>query len=629
MAQTPSISSIPTSTTSGQTPGGNVPVGPITPTGAAPAVTLTNIPVRQAPAEMTNHDARSAPVDGKVISSNLQTQSVRIQTAAGQVEVQSSTPLPPDTRVTIQVYTDRNRMLANIVVLSQAAVESKQVEKAAPPPPPLKEGQTVTALLLPELPAAEIKDQPLAAKPPQVQQSATPNSKESIQPLSPLPQKEYPVPIPSALRKLMAAYLPQALAGRPHIPATAESSAPDTLDNNLMQITRAQMHAKTAQQALQSLATVPQTPARAGAAAPFSAQNVINTLLSLAETTEPQPATLTATAFRQTSVPLPENMYHLTILKILPPQTPPEQVTTALQNVSAQTAQPTQAKIEAITPGGFPILKTDDSHFVIKTPFEIPVGSIIIFKAVPLTAEQIVANGASGVPATGLQPGALQDFDPVLSTTWPALHEALRLMQQNNPAGAEAFTRALPTPTQHLAPAALFFLAALRLGIVDNWVGGNVLKTLQEIGKKDLADRLGSDFGKISRLSKEPLGDDWRVISIPLLHDEKISQLQFYVRQQPDQDGRKDGDQKTATRFILNLQLSRMGEMQLDGYLQKKSFDIVLRSAEKLPFDMRQELMKRFASGLEQVNMQGGISFQTRQQGWVIVEMPPQSGVMV
>jgi len=31
--------------------------------------------------------------------------------------------------------------------------------------------------------------------------------------------------------------------------------------------------------------------------------------------------------------------------------------------------------------------------------------------------------------------------------------------------------------------------------------------------------------------------------------------------------------------------------------------------------------MKRFAQGLDQVQMQGGISFQTRQQGWMVPEV--------
>ncbi len=38
--------------------------------------------------------------------------------------------------------------------------------------------------------------------------------------------------------------------------------------------------------------------------------------------------------------------------------------------------------------------------------------------------------------------------------------------------------------------------------------------------------------------------------------------------------------------------------------------------------------MKRFAAGVEQVHMTGGVSFQTRQQGWVTVEIPERRGTV-
>ena len=188
----------------------------------------------------------------------------------------------------------------------------------------------------------------------------------------------------------------------------------------------------------------------------------------------------------------------------------------------------------------------------------------------------------------------------------------------------------LPTPTPNFVPTALFFLAALRLGSVESWLGENTLRSLQQAGKKELAERLGSDFGKLSSLSKETLADGWRSISMPLLYDDQLSQMQFYVRRQYDQDGENEEDgAKPATRFIMNLNLSRMGEMQLDGFIRKKNFDVILRTEEKLPFNMRQELMKRFAQGLDQVQMQGKISFQTRKESWITVSLPQQSGVVL
>jgi hypothetical protein len=215
---------------------------------------------------------------------------------------------------------------------------------------------------------------------------------------------------------------------------------------------------------------------------------------------------------------------------------------------------------------------------------------------------------------------AAPDSGTLQKSLWPALQEALHALPPASVA-AQALKNTLPTPTQQLAPTALFFLAALRSGAIENWLGANTLQALQQ-GKKGIVDNLTQDFDKLAAQSKDVLPGNWRSISIPLRYDDQISQMQFYVRQQHDQDEKEKGQGggKPATRFILNLSLSRMGALQLDGFIQKKNFDMILRTEEKLPFGMRQELMKRFALGLDQVQMQGGISFQTRQQGWMVPE---------
>ena len=265
--------------------------------------------------------------------------------------------------------------------------------------------------------------------------------------------------------------------------------------------------------------------------------------------------------------------------------------------------------METTTSRGQPLLQTAEAHFVVTTPAAVPAGSKVIFAATPMTPEEILQTGFSAAPESGLS---------------PALQEALKALPPAGPlaAAAQTLRNTLPTPTPQLVPTALFFLAALRSGSIENWLGANTLQALQQTGKKGLVDALSGDFDKLAAQSKDVLPGNWRSISIPLRYDEQISQMQFYVRQQHDQDaqGNQQGGGKPATRFILNLNLSRMGALQLDGFIQKKSFDIILRTEDKLPFDMRQELMKRFAQGLEQVQMQGGISFQTKQQSWMVPE---------
>ncbi|MCE9507426.1 MAG: hypothetical protein K8R48_03805 [Alphaproteobacteria bacterium] len=634
---------------------GNTPSAAVNPV-AAPQLNLSELPVNNAPEALTL-PASPAIIEGRVISSNPQAQEIRIQTAAGEVVVHSDVVLPPDTKVSVRLYSDQNRVLANITVLRQTAGQPQQLEAALQPPPELKVGQTVMAMLLPA--PTPLQTEQLAAPlkktfvPPDTRSAPPPREEEEnvFMPKSLPPAGETrtagapdqrPATLgPNLIQKLLTTYFPSSWVGEPDISATPASSAPDLLDNSLLRIAPATLQGKTVQQAIpmpqQLPAPAADTPVKNPEPLPvLPGANPGESLLVLNSGGIPAftGAGMAEKEIFQPAAPLPKNMYQLTILKIFPPQTPPEQIKAALQGPveSPLRLPPQSAEVEAVTPGGSPILKTADSHFITRTPAGIPVGSTVIFEAAPLTPEQAVSSlrpqGMGNIPPA--QAGMAPEFDPMFSTTWPTLSEALQVIQQADPVVAQAFRHSLPTPTAHLAPSALFFMAALRQGAIESWLGGNAIKTLEAAGKKGLIDRLGRDFSKISSQSKELLIDDWRSITIPLLHDDQISQMQFYVRRQLDH-GHTDNDseQKQVTRFILNLSLSRIGEMQLDGFIQKKNFNIVLRTESSLPFEMRQEIMKHFAQGLGQVHMQGGVSFQTRQQGWVTMLMPQQRGALV
>jgi hypothetical protein len=249
----------------------------------------------------------------------------------------------------------------------------------------------------------------------------------------------------------------------------------------------------------------------------------------------------------------------------------------------------------------------------------VPIGTQLTVTLTPMGLSDMLALS----PLLTTAGGAALPFDPLQSRTWPALQETLQVLIGQSGNAAQLLKNTLPTPAAaRMTPTALFFLAALRIGSIESWLGENILHALSKAGRKDLIDRLGGDFKSLSRQAQTTLAGDWRVISLPMLHDEQISQIQFYIRQQDDEDkdGKEDGAGKKMTRFILNLTLSRLGDMQLDGLIRQKRLDLILRSGDALPFDIRQQIMQRFAAGIEQVNMQGKVSFQTRAEKWAYID---------
>ena len=77
----------------------------------------------------------------------------------------------------------------------------------------------------------------------------------------------------------------------------------------------------------------------------------------------------------------------------------------------------------------------------------------------------------------------------------------------------------------------------------------------------------------------------------------------------------------TSSRFIIDISLSRIGRLQLDGFLRKKrnQLDLIVRTQQALPREMHAEISKIYRSFLETSKISGQITFHINQS---FVEIP-------
>lgn len=575
------------------------PTIPTTPVSVSPNTSsaLTGLLVSKSPSVPQQAQQQTQTTEGRVVSSNPQTQELRIQTSQGEIVLRTPLRLAPDTVINLRFYMDRGQMKADITLMrasaTQADATAKIIQPTAPqpqtPPPAMRVGQNVQALMLPPIPAST----PIGAGAALLPAAGAMTANIS----------------PGILHQILSAYQPRGADTKtaPITPDSAEADAPEDEIPRLMGALPTSKPGKTDGKT-PTIFFPSYDPILAAMQNPDADIN---------ETQKPMPLPRSLTDLAE----IPRRLQDMTILKILPMGGTQEQIAEALKSLGAKTAQ--TAKVETVTPNGYPVLKAETGIYILQEPAEVKTGSIVLFTAKPVASPEAAAKLAEGIA---------QDFDPAIGTNWPALDEALETLRQTSPAIAQALARSLPHLSPQQMPAAtLFFMAAMRLGAVENWLGDNTLKALRAAGKTALISRLGGDFSKLSVQSQDSLQGEWKSFSLPLLHEDQISRMQLFVRHQPDRDGGEDGKAgKTGeTRFILNLQLSRMGDMQMDGFLRKKSFDMILRTEDKLPASMRHEITQHFARGIEHVNMQGGISFQAKRQGWVTVESPTEQPSVV
>src|SRR5439155_12213306 len=73
-----------------------------------------------------------------------------------------------------------------------------------------------------------------------------------------------------------------------------------------------------------------------------------------------------------------------------------------------------------------------------------------------------------------------------------------------------------------------------------------------------------------------------------------------------DSEGRAAVDH-AAQRFALDLELSRLGALQLDGLVRPRRLDLVLRSRKALPLALRAEIAEAFRGSLAASGFAGEI----------------------
>ncbi len=608
-------------------------------------------PVKQAPADIAK-DRMPVKLEGRVVSQNRETGETRIATARGEIVVNSDKPIPKDATVMIELTRGKAiGLMAQIALLREKAQAADtpdlpppahvKAPPAPPPAPPLKPGDVVTALVM--------RDEAVTPPPPApettipLQRAAQVLEQLTLQMLRDLPK---PLPVPNDVILQLAA-TPDKLAALQKLPPEQQQAIINYLAkpevaaklSQMIQLPPAPLPLQPQTQNPPSGTPAPPEAAPAtdmpplpvpagkgtGNAPPPAGVGALKGLLPLIESLQnanpgaggmmPRMAGGQKTDMPQGLQGLIPSMSQLRIVSITPQgETPPV----------PQQGQ-VLGEVEFVTTNGQPSIRAGGQSFLLRMPASLPIGTQVVFEPTPMTPQQVMTSFQLDALRQAAAPSG---FTPLWSTTWPALQETMdALGMLGGMPNAQAIQDSIPSPTPRLAPTALFFLAALRSGAVESWLGEGTLQSLRQAGKSSLADRLTGDFGRISAQSKEPLSGEWRAISMPMMHDGEIGQMQFYIRrQQQDDTPEKEDDMRAAppTRFILNLHLSRMGDMQLDGLLRKKTFDLILRSADALPESMRRELMGSFAKGLKQAEMEGGISFQTRAQKWVTIDTPMQ-----
>lgn len=275
------------------------------------------------------------------------------------------------------------------------------------------------------------------------------------------------------------------------------------------------------------------------------------------------------------------------------------------------------------------------------TPTNIALGSPVF-----ISLEQAIKPQISSTGIAPLAPNILlQNWMAGISkgeATWDSLQSIITLLGHTNPAQAHSLSQIIPSPAtpKDINPLSLFFLSMLRSGDIENWMGTNALSALhQNANGLELLRVLGAEGNMLKQAETVPIPQDWRMIILPFAFQHHIQKTPVYYKKLPD-EGAEDAERDRKARrlrFLFDLNLTRMGGVQIDGFMQPDSstqrLDIILRTKNPLSVPMQGQMKKIYAGAMDKSHIVGDLSFQFRPEQWVTLDMgeppPPSDTILV
>lgn len=291
---------------------------------------------------------------------------------------------------------------------------------------------------------------------------------------------------------------------------------------------------------------------------------------------------------RVLAVTLPENLV----------ATPSQTVTSGATTVADQNS--IRGTVVGQRTGGQPLVQVPNGLLSLETNMPLRSGTEILLQ--PITPQH---TSTTPTPAIG---GLSEMFG---LRHWPALDEAISHVQDSQPTATQQFlSNSVPQPNTQLTTNILFFLTALRGGDLRQWLTGAPMRSLER-ERPDLLGRMNDDFGQLSRLFNDSPPSDWRTALVPFLNGAELEQIRMFSRGRRGTagDGEEEDDQ---TRFVIDVELSQLGRVQLDGLVKgkEKRFDLFLRTDGPLPPEMRRDITAIFTLSAEATGVAGRLMFQ-------------------
>lgn len=238
-------------------------------------------------------------------------------------------------------------------------------------------------------------------------------------------------------------------------------------------------------------------------------------------------------------------------------------------------------------------------------PAPLPAGTVM--------ALDLVAVSSSPPAPPALGPAAAGAPWPGFPEDWGTLRQSLDVIAATDPEAARGvLDKAIPNTRPSSSANLIALLLGLRMGNLRTWMGDRALSVLESAGRTDLTRQLSDDVARAGRQMSEPMTGDWRAVLMPFHDTQQLYMIAIYYRERFGRD--RDGERKSqGTRMVIDIELSQLGALQLDGLFIDQRFELFIRGHQPLPEEMRRDIRTIFNDAMAEVGMSGTLVFQVRR----------------
>lgn len=252
---------------------------------------------------------------------------------------------------------------------------------------------------------------------------------------------------------------------------------------------------------------------------------------------------------------------------------------------------------------GQAILTTPQGLVTLAGQADFPPGSRVGVEFLNQQAQQVAARHLATPPPAPLAR---------LAQHWETLDQVIRLLEASSPAAASQIVQnQVARPGPQLSAAIALFITAVRGGDLRAWLGQDNSRAIERL-RGQFGVTLQEEFGSMQRAS-EPTEGGWRAFFIPVMDDGQLHQIRLFLHQENRSKDGDDGDGEPNTRFVVDLSLSRIGDLQIDGKVKPNDVDLLIRTQKALPDAMRRDIYQVFTTTLARTGIEGHLAFRAQR----------------